>query len=194
MLISRKAHAANLQNAQHSCGPISDEGKEAIRCNALKFGLRTRRTIIPGESEVRYFKLWDEYEAEYQPQTPTERAYLESMVTSQWLLRRMAASERSISKVYADNPEQQLKLLAYVYKFRAQLQREFRNAVEDMRKSVLSRERRERYSPGRAREQAVPPPPVVAPPEPNPTWLMAPPPVEQTIALCGLPSSQPDTR
>ena len=81
--------------------PVSDQqydanqheaGKAAVRCNALKCRIGTRRAIIPAKMR-RY---------------------------SQWLLRRMARSGQS------------LKLLSYVYKFHAQLERQFRNAVANM--------------------------------------------------------------
>jgi|ERR1039458_5809287 hypothetical protein len=47
MVISDKAGQANRQNAQHSTGPKTPEGKAAIRFNALTYGPRTRATILP---------------------------------------------------------------------------------------------------------------------------------------------------
>jgi len=206
MLISKKSHDANRENAQHSTGPTSEAGKAAVRHNALKYGLRTRATILPWESETHYFQLWDELEAEWQPQTRTERAYLETMVTSQWLLRRMAVSEKQILTEIRDSVETQYKLLASVYKFRALLERQFRQAIADMLQS-------------RARQQAVPEPRPIPvrepqpipvdeprgvaephasasgpPSEPSPTWLMSAPPGVRPIVICSLPSPKPDTR
>jgi hypothetical protein len=132
MIISDKQHEANLQNAQKSTGPATPEGREAIRFNALTYGLRTRQTILPSENAAAYSRLWDELEADWQPQGRTERCYLETMVTSQWLLRRIALSERHIHAVVG-NMEQRFKMLAYVYKQRAQLERSFRTAVADMK-------------------------------------------------------------
>ena len=193
MLISEKQHDANLQNAQHSCGPTTEAGKEAVRYNALKYGLRTRATILPEENERRYCKLWDEFEAEWQPQTRTERAYLETMVTSQWLLRRMAWSEMRIQMEIEFGPEQ-FKMLSFVYKQRAQLERAFRNAVADMQKSREKRELREKHQAPEVRQKSQPQPvppqpiqpaeaveepetmPVPRPPHPDPAWIMAPPP------------------
>ena len=88
MIISKKSQEANRQNAQHSSGPKTPEGKAAIRFNALTFGLRTRTTVLPDENAADYFQLWDDFDADWQPQNRTERAYLETMVTSQWLLAR----------------------------------------------------------------------------------------------------------
>ena len=132
MLISQKQQEANRNNAQHSTGPTTPEGKAAIRFNALTYGLRTRFTMITGENAADYSQLWDELEADWQPQTRTERCYLETMVTSQWLLKRVAESEQKIYLNIAFG-EQQFKMLAYVAKQRAQLERSFRTAVADMK-------------------------------------------------------------
>jgi len=137
MIISEKQQQANRQNAQKSTGPTTPEGREAIRFNALTYGLRTRQTILPSENCAEYSQLWDELEADWQPQTRTERIYLETMVTSQWLLRRIAESEQDIYICLGN--EAKFKMLAYVYKHRAQLERSFRTAVADMQQSLQER-------------------------------------------------------
>src|ERR1039458_1139835 len=96
MIISEKNQKSNRQNAQHSTGPKTPEGKAAIRFNALTYGLRTRATVLESENAADYSRLWDELEADWQPQDRTERCYLETMVTSQWLLARVADSERKV--------------------------------------------------------------------------------------------------
>ena len=98
MLISDKQHQANLENAQKSTGPTTPEGREAIRFNALTYGLRTRQTILERENAAEYSELGDERDADWQPQTRTERCYLETMVTSQWLLRRIAESDSASTR------------------------------------------------------------------------------------------------
>ena len=60
MVISDKHREANRQNAQHSTGPKTPEGKAAIRFNALTYGLRTRSTILEDENAADYSQLWDE--------------------------------------------------------------------------------------------------------------------------------------
>src|ERR1022692_1089079 len=137
MVISEKQQQANRQNAQKSTGPKTPEGREAVRFNALTYGLRTRETILERENAREYSGLWDELDAEWQPQTRTERIYLETMVTSQWLLKRIAESEQQIYTIA--NVEQRFKMLAYVYKMRAQLERSFRTAVADMQQSQKER-------------------------------------------------------
>jgi hypothetical protein len=142
MIISDKQQEANRQNAQHSSGPKTPAGKAAIRFNALTYGLRTCATILERENAADYSQLWDELEADWQPQTRTERCYLETMVTSQWLLRRVAESEQQIYTCIAFG-EDRFKMLGYVAKQRAQLERSFRTAIEDMKQSQKERQARQ---------------------------------------------------
>jgi len=170
MLVSDKQQQANRQNAQKSTGPTTPEGREAIRFNALTYGLRTRQTILERENAAEYSRLWDELEAEWQPQGRTERCYLETMVTSQWLLRRIALSERHIYAVIG-NMEERFKMLAYVYKQRAQLERSFRTAVADMKQS--QKERKAIQTPPPQTEQPAKP---ASAPAAKPAAPQAPPP------------------
>jgi len=134
---SDKQQQANRQNARHSTGPKTPEGKAAIRFNALTYGLRTRATILPDENAADYSRLWDELEADWQPQNRTEHCYLETMVTSQWLLARVAESEKKVYMFIAFG-EKQSVMLAYAAKQRAQLERSFRTAIEDMKRRKKS--------------------------------------------------------
>ena len=162
MIVSEKQQQANRQNAQHSTGPKTPEGKAAIRFNALTYGLRTRATVLPDENAADYSRLWDELEAQWQPQNRTERCYLETMVTSQWLLARVAESEKKVY-IFIAFGEQQFRMLAQVAKQRAQLERSFRTAIEDMKQAQKER-------------QARPEPPPAQPPAHKEAEPQAPPP------------------
>src|ERR1022692_4905971 len=142
MIISEKNQKSNRQNAQHSTGPKTTEGKAAIRFNALTYGLRTRATVLESENAADYSRLWDELEADWQPQDRTERCYLETMVTSQWLLARVADRERKVYE-FIEFGEKQFVMLGYVSKQRAQLERSFRTAIEDMKQSQKERQARQ---------------------------------------------------
>jgi len=168
MIISEKQQKANRQNAQHSTGPATPEGRAAVRFNALTYGLRTRATILPDENVADYSSLWDELEADWQPQNRTERSYLETMVTSQWLLARVAASEQKIY-LFIEFGEQQFKMLAYVAKQRAQLERSFRTAIDDMKQSKKDRQAGPQQPAAQAAKPAKPAP---APPQ-SPAYVMA---------------------
>ena len=49
MLTDRKIEA-NRQNAQHSTGPSTPEGRAAVRLNGLKHGLCAETIVVPGEA------------------------------------------------------------------------------------------------------------------------------------------------
>jgi hypothetical protein len=181
MLISDRQHEANRKNAQQSCGPKSEEGKRAVRFNALTYGLRARATVLPTENPDTYDQLWDAFEEAWQPQTITERCYVETMITSQWLLARLADSER---RIYGDPDldEAQFRMLALVAKQRAQLERSFRTAVADMQQSQRDRQA------NHPRPQPAPtakPEPVPAPPSAK---TAAPP---QAYVMSEAPASHP---
>src|ERR1022692_1201585 len=168
MVISDKAGQANRQNAQHSTGPKTPEGKAAIRFNALTYGMRTRATNLPDENAEEYSRLWDDLEADWQPQDRTERCYLETMVTSQWLLARVAASEQKVY-LFIEFGEKQFVMLGYAAKQRAQLERSFRTAIEDMKQSQKERQARQPQQPAQTAQPAKP----AAAPVPQPDYVMS---------------------
>jgi len=69
MLISKKQQEANRQNAQHSTGPVTPEGKARVSLNAFTFGLRTHQTIVHAlaEDATEYLRLWDDFDLEWKP-------------------------------------------------------------------------------------------------------------------------------
>jgi hypothetical protein len=92
-MASQKQIAANRRNAQKSTGPKTPEGKQAVRLNALKHGLRAGIAVLPTENAESFQKLCDDLEAEWQPQTPTEQLLLEDMAVAHWRLIRAEACE-----------------------------------------------------------------------------------------------------
>ena len=169
MLISKKQQEANRQNAQHSTGPVTPEGKARVSLNALTFGLRTHQTIVHAlaEDATEYLRLWDDFDVEWKPQGRTELCYLEAMVSAQWLLARAAYSEAQIYEK-TNCGVQQFALLAQVYKIREKLERSFRAAVEDMKKAQKERLSRPQTQSEQAAAQpatAVPANPPAEPPD-----------------------------
>ena len=165
MLISDKQHEANRQNAQHSTGPISPEGKAAVRLNALTYGLRARSTLLPGENPEEYKQLWNDLLTDWQPHNRTERLYLEQMAVSQWLLARLATGENDIYQ-HETSAEKQSALLDRVAAQRTRLERSFTSAMRELKQ--LQKERLARQSqpaqPSQtvhAAQAPVPPPPYV---------------------------------
>ena len=168
MLISEKQHQANRQNAQHSTGPTSQEGRDAIRYNAITFGLRTRATVLQSENVADYYQLYNELVAEWQPQTRTEHCHVETMVTSLWLLARVARSEQQVY-MEVGLGERQFALLAQVDKQRAHLERSFRTAIADMKQAQKERQTPPQLQPKQPAKPAQP----AQPPVPTPAYVMS---------------------
>ena len=76
-------------------------------------------------------------------------------VTSQWLLARVAASEQKVY-MFIEFGEQQFKMLEYAAKLRAQLERSFRTAIEDMKQSQKERQSRPQPQPAQTAQPTKP--------------------------------------
>ena len=190
MLISDKQQEANRQNAQHSTGPKTPEGKAAVRFNALTWSLRARSLMITGDDPAEYQQLWDNLEAEWKPQTHTERYYMEQMCTSQWLLTRIACSESRVQDV--KNYQARFALLDRISVQRTRLERSFTSAMRELERLQLKRQPRPQPQP--ARPAKAPPAPVHQPAEPNvppPTYVMSESAGDQPLFCAAV---TPDTR
>ena len=176
MLISEKQHAANRRNASLSTGPATPEGKAVTRLNALRYGLRARSILLPGENAEEYQQLCADLESEWKPQSRTEQLWLEQMAVAQWKLARLEVGERSI---FAQGmpAEKQMALLDRFSTQRSRLERSFKQAMHELRQLQKTRAEREI-----AQQQGPAPRPAAPAPgggwqQPTPPLVMAPAPV-----------------
>ena len=95
---------ANRLNALKSTGPRSAEGKAASRFNALKHGSDAESLVIPGEDPEALAELSAEYYEQFRPEGPIELYYVDSMVNSDWLRRRLHRCEAELY-VYVRSPK-----------------------------------------------------------------------------------------
>jgi hypothetical protein len=93
---TQKQLAANRINAQKSTGPRSPEGKARSSMNALKTGIDANSLIIQHESAGRLEALADEYHDRFHPTTPEQRMLVDTLVDSEWLLRRFRRVEAQL--------------------------------------------------------------------------------------------------
>jgi hypothetical protein len=122
---------ANRRNALRSTGPITPEGKAAVRLNALRHGMRARGILLPGESPEEYHRLCADLESDWQPQNRTEQLLVEQMAVAQWKLARLEVGERGIFE--RDLPaERQLALLDRFSTYRGRLERSFSGAIHEI--------------------------------------------------------------
>ena len=91
-----KQTQANRLNAQKSTGPSSVEGKAASSQNALKSGIHAKSQIIRGEDPDDLEALIDQYLLDHHPRTAAERALIDILIDSEWLLRRLRKAEAQL--------------------------------------------------------------------------------------------------
>ena len=95
-MTSDKKGEANRRNAQKSTGPRTPEGKNAVRLNALRHGLRSEEILLPGEDEEALREIDERLRAELQPVGVLESLLVDRVVASYWRLRRLGRVEAGI--------------------------------------------------------------------------------------------------
>jgi len=96
---SQKQIDANRLNAQKSTGPNTPEGRDAVRFNALRHGLRAKQAVLENENEQEFQEMLEAFEAEHQPIGPTEILLVQQMVMAAWRLRRLRAVETGLFNI-----------------------------------------------------------------------------------------------
>ena len=131
---------ANRQNAQHSTGPRTEEGKARSSMNHLSHGLRARHVVLDYEDRAEFDKMCARLEREWQPATLSEEMMLEQIVTAEW---NLACFQAAANQVQMDMPsEDQPKCLDRLDLYR----RRFENSL--MRAHImLLKLRKERNAP-----------------------------------------------
>src|SRR5207237_7561707 len=90
---SQQQIEANRLNAQKSTGPATPEGRAAVSLNGLKYGLYAETLILPGEDPAEFDALLDRLDAEHQPATPTEGAFVSQIAMATWRRARIHRTE-----------------------------------------------------------------------------------------------------
>jgi hypothetical protein len=95
-MTSEKQVQANQRNALKSTGPKTPEGKDAVRLNANKHGLRAQEVLLPGEDEEALKELDENLRAELQPVGELENLLVDNIVATHWRVRRLRRVEAGI--------------------------------------------------------------------------------------------------
>ena len=193
-MATNKQTAANRANAQKSTGPRSVQGKAVSSQNALQSGIDAQSHIIRGEDPAALDALTAQYLSDHHPQSAAERALVDILVDSEWVLRRLrkaeaqlweqelASIEDSTDHWYSDDPvpENQMlgravlsleQTLPRLERRRDLLQRAYRRALQDLREIQSSRPQSPAAAPclpaGPPAAPAPETPPEPAPPTPS---------------------------
>jgi hypothetical protein len=93
---------ANRRNACKSTGPITEEGKQRSRCNAVRHGL-TAETVIGALEDAEDYKAFEAaIIADYDVQSAVERELVLRLAGLLWRLRRATTMETGLFEIQAD--------------------------------------------------------------------------------------------
>src|SRR5229473_1523381 len=94
---------ANRRNALNSTGPITAEGKQRSRCNAVRHGL-TAETVIGALEDAEDYKAFEAaITADYDVQSAVERELVLRLASLLWRLRRATTMETGLFEIQADH-------------------------------------------------------------------------------------------
>jgi hypothetical protein len=80
---------ANQANAQHSTGPVTEEGKARVAENRLTHGLAgSEFRLLAWESPEQFTAFAETTKAEYNPHTREEDRLVRSIIQHYWLMQR----------------------------------------------------------------------------------------------------------
>jgi hypothetical protein len=102
-MTSFKQFEANRRNARKSTGPVTEEGKQRSRCNAVRHGL-TAETVIGALEDAEDYKAFEAaIIADYDAQSAVERELVLRLASLLWRLRRAATIETGLFEIQADH-------------------------------------------------------------------------------------------
>jgi hypothetical protein len=94
---------ANRRNARKSTGPITQEGKQRSRCNAVRHGL-TAETVIGALEDAEDYKAFEATViADYEAQSAVERELVLRLASLLWRLRRATTMETGLFEIQANH-------------------------------------------------------------------------------------------
>jgi len=141
---------ANQQNATHSTGPKTPEGKAAAARNATKHGLSGAFTVLPHEDQEEFDILLACLRDEFHPADQHESFLVEQMAQSRWRLSRARRLETAVfdrmlmGDLTQDDPDQQIaaklltggdRALATIQRYASAAERSYYKAHAELLKS-----------------------------------------------------------
>ena len=102
-MTSPKQIDANRRNALKSTGPITPEGKDRSRCNAVRHGLTAETVIAVLENSEDYEAFEAAVISDYNAETAVERQLVLRLASTLWRLRRATGMETAILDSATEN-------------------------------------------------------------------------------------------
>ena len=106
MNISEIQLVANRENAQHSTGPRTPEGKKRSSLNATRHGLTGQVIVMPYEDLKAYSGFVERYVSGLDPKNEPEKQLAVDMANNTWKLNRCTSIESGIYAMgHCDNAD-----------------------------------------------------------------------------------------
>jgi hypothetical protein len=99
-MTSDKSITANRRNARLSTGPRTEEGKDAVRQNALKHGLLSASALLPTEDLDEFTAFSEAICTDLKPVGEMENLLVDRIISTAWRLRRAGVLETGILAWY----------------------------------------------------------------------------------------------
>jgi hypothetical protein len=96
MSVSNSQLAANRENARHSTGPRTPEGKKRSSLNALRHGLTSQVVVMPNEDLKAYLAFVERYVKDLGPKTEPEKQLAHDIANTQWRITRASSIENGV--------------------------------------------------------------------------------------------------
>ena len=131
---------ANRRNARLSTGPVTEEGKERSRLNAVRHGLTAETVIDALEDAGDYAAFELAVAADYDAQSAVERELVLRLASLLWRLRRSTAIESGLFKIQAQH------LLQFQQMRRGSEER--RKIIDNVYRNAVANEEADRFATG----------------------------------------------
>jgi hypothetical protein len=104
-MTSLRQIAANRRNAEKSTGPVTEEGKDRSRRNAIRHGL-TAETVIGGLEDADDYQAFEAaVTADYEAETAVERELVLRLASVLWRIRRATGIESALFEQVVGIPD-----------------------------------------------------------------------------------------
>ena len=146
---------ANQLNALKSKGPVTPEGKQAVRFNALKTGIHATQVIITGESPEKFEAFAQALRDTWNPADLVESAFVDRLIHNSWRLDRLRIAEAQIwdravaagGTDFGEAFERTEKLLGRLQRQLASIERSLSQATRDLERLQAARAKAEAQLP-----------------------------------------------
>lgn len=132
----------NRENAQHSTGPNTGEGKAISSKNRLKHGFCGQFIVLASESQEAFDNLLQDLRREHEPATPTENILVDGLAQHYWLNQRAQIMQENAMRTDRQTHEKEKSFALYL-RYQSMNARAFSKCLKDLLKLKAERQKQE---------------------------------------------------